>query len=366
MSTLDTLPNFGSAYRVASAFIDSVPLSGPLKWLFPFLFFTACSSQTPAEKLAAAYWQALQTGEVARAYSYLSPGDRALISEEVFSARMRLELYPHLFFSQYGGTRVTFVMSAKPAEKGDKGASAEVIKVVSEGTHATVTAQLSAPDYRALPAFTEALSRADTTPFQEQRLVQNLDKLHRLPHPPLTKTWHRLELIQEEGAWRVTYPLWRAEAMLAQAKVLAADGQLEEARNLLDDAGRFAANLDERARTYVIRSASRGRRMLSQLTHVQLADFTLSPSQTCSKRASLTLRNRSYDLHTATVVVDFKLREGTSRQSFVLGKAEGAVSGGEDAYFELCLEPPTGWQGQANAKIGWLDFTEEVYKSHIE
>ncbi len=356
---------FDLARRIARRAVrfTASPSLNRLGWLLAFLYLSACSSQTPLEKTAEDYWRVLQTGEVGRAYRYLSSGDREVISEEAFSSRVRFELYPHLFFSQYGGARLEVITDAEAAQEGV--AFTEVSEVVRAETYAAATARLVAPDYRSLGGtFTAALGRPDAplSVVQEQRLAQALRNLRQ---PPLKETRHRFKLIQEEGAWRVTYPLWRVEAALASAETLAADGALQEAQDLLAEVGRFAANLDSETRAAVTRTASRGRRMLPHLARVRLTDFTLGSGDTCQTRASLSLRNEAYDLRTATVVVDFEVRGETRAQRFVLGEVEGPIAKGESAYFELCLEPPPGWRGQANARVTWLDFTEKVYKSRF-
>ena len=354
----------GSAHLAAPTVWHADAILKRFWWLLALFTLSACSSQTPLEKGAEGYWRALQTGNVERAYRYLSEGDKEVISEEAFSSRMRFDLYPHLFFSQYDGAHVEMVTDAEAArERGV--AFTEVSEVARAETYALATARLVAPNYRALgQTFTDALERPSVplSTVQEQRLARSLRDLR---PPPLTETRHRFRLIREEGAWRVTYPLWRVQASLERAETLAAEGALEEAQTLLVDVGRFAVNLDGEARAAVTQAASRGRRMLPHLAKVKLTDFTLSESRTCQTRASLTLRNEALDFRTATVVVDFETRGGVRSQRFVLGRADGPIAEGESAYFELCLEPPPRWQGQANAKVTWLDFTDEVYKSRF-
>lgn len=327
------------------------------------LLLAGCSSQTPAERAAEAYWRTLQTGEVGEAYGYLSAAERTFISEAAFSSRVRYDLYPHLFFSQYDGVNVFYGSADEGEDEGQDAASAEVTEVVREGTYATATARLKVPAYETLgETFTDALGETQSQDRREQAVVRALRELRRA-QLPLSETWHRFKLIREEGTWRVTYPRWRAEAMLAQAKALAAEGALAEAQTLLSELGRYAATLDAEARETVTRAASRGRRMLPHLPGVRLTNFTLGAGEGCPARASLTLRNGNYDLRTATVEVDFA---GERTQTFVLGREAGPVAEGEAAYFELCLRPPPGWQGEASAKVVWLEFTEEVYKSRIE
>ena len=359
MVLLATSSRCVSARKLPMSAISAARLVPTLLGLI--LLLAGCSSQTPAERTAEAYWRALQTGELAQAYTYLSEDDRTFISEEAFSSRMRYDLYAHLFFSQYDGVKVTFREGTK-GERDRSVASAEVTEVVHEGLHAVATARLNVPAYETLVgALTGALGGA-LSEAQEQRLERALRRLRRAP---LSETWHRFTLIQEEGAWRVSYPRWRAEAMLAQAKRLAADKELAEAQTLLAELGRYAANLDAETRGAVTRAASRGRRTLPHLPDIQLRNFTLGQSKTCAERASLTLYNGSYDLRTATIVVDFEGADLRS-QTFVLGKDEGSVAQDESAYFELCLEPPSSWRGEASARVIWLEFTEEVYKSRIE
>ena len=325
------------------------------------LFVTGCNRQNPVEVLMRDYWGALARGDIAAAYALLSSEDQRYIDPAAFAARLRVQ--PALGF-----------LLAPPQAGLEAQVSVEIVDIALEGRQGRVLADVWVPDVSArlgeeLTYFLRGGSlEASTRLRAEQRLMR---KLHS-PVTSLPTVNHRysFRVVKEQQRWRITFPQWRAEAMLASAKTLSADRRVDEAQDLLAALGRLSADLDPVASADVVREARRGRRMLPYLPRVQLSGFKRTGATPgCADSAAVQVRNTG-DLPVSVVtgVVEFldSSAQPVGRQTVVLQPQGEAIAPEASADFTFCLEPPRDWSGKASAWVSWLEFPEEVYKARID
>ena len=334
-----------------------------------FILLSACNGAAPVETAVEAYWSALSQGDVEAAYAYLSEADKAYLD---------LEIYKDYLLEQ---PSMSFLLLAPPKEKAppkkrwgqqrltsDKGASVqvEVTETKVKGSRARTQMTLQLPDLRGL--LDDELSAAASSQLpQEEELRAEMRLLRTLAKPvnSLSKARysHIFNLVREERRWRIEVPHYRARAMLATAKALSADRDLEGAHSLLQTLAQLPASPN------LVQTARRGRRMLPYLHRLDFDDFkqVVSASPGCLEAATVQIDNTGeFPVQTLEAVIEFrKGGEPMARQRVVLGNTDSLIRPGVKTPFELCLEPPKNWTGEAVLWASWLEFPEEVYKQKI-
>lgn len=339
---------------------------------FCYLLLTvACNPEKPVEDLVSEYWTALARGDTAAAYRFLSSADRNYIDAKTFKAYLLeqpaldfLLLPPEHLATGHVATKKRRSKEKKAAEAAAL-VRAEVTHVSISGNHARALVKVRVP---ALETWLGDPLMA-TLRGAESNLTTESLLLRRLAGLPATPPWshhtHTLTLIRERQGWRVTYPRWRAQAMLFQAKRLSADKDLEGALAILEDLSGFADTLDQVSQLDLVQSARRGRRMLPYLRTARLSGFRRTgASLGCPETATLRLSNDSdLALKTASGVIAFLDEYGRvlAKQTLELVHPH-PVAPQESATFDVCLEPPNGWEGEAQAWVSWLVFTDESYQ----
>lgn len=325
------------------------------------LILSSCSQKRPIETLMEAYWGALAQGDVATAYALLSAEDKTYIDLETFEVYLRDQ--PSLNFLLLPLETEVFMVEA------------DIASVSINRNHASVIMTVQAPALdrwlgdnlaKTLHGATDKLPEAQLA--AEKRLAQKLTIAG--VSLPIVNSTHTLRLIKERQGWRVTFPRWRAEAMLARAKSLSAEKRLEDALKVLEKLSHFPDELDPVSKLSTIKEARRGRRMLPYLTRVRLEAFKrVERSAHCHARATMQVRNTGeLAIKFVSGVIEFldNAGEPLGQQSIELQKQAGLITSEINAEFDLCLEPPRNWSGKANAWVSWLVFSEEVYKTHID
>ena len=326
---------------------------------------SGCNSESPVEELMTSYWGALGRGDVTAAYALLSSEDQVYISQAAFKARLRVQ--PDLSF---------LLALPKDAPVLAEQVTAEVTDVALERGRGRVLMDVRVPDLN--PWLGEELARTlrgELTGETSSRLAaeKRLLQLHLPVKTPLptVRTRYSFRVVKEPQGWRVTFPEWRAEAMLTRAKALSADKRPREAQELLDTLSSFSTDSDRSDPTTgasIAQEARRGRRMLPYLPRVQFAEFRRTgASPSCGEGATLKVQNTG-DLPVAVVtgVVEFvDGDEPIGRQTVVL-RRDNPVPPAASAEFSFCLRAPESWSGKANIWVSWLVFPEEVYRTRID
>ena len=322
----------------------------------------ACSSAADnAQEMLEAYWDALARGDLAGAYALLSGEDKAYIDLEMFKAFVRAQ--PHLRFLRLPSWDGPDVFAGT--------VSAEVVSVEVSGSSGLATVDVRTPDLDAWlgsaadPAL-QASATQETAVAVEQRWVRLLRRgvVNALPSDLRRYTFG---LVREGGAWRVARPEWRAEAMLLKAKELAAEPDLEDAREVLEALSALSG-LEPATKAETVLVARRALRTLPYLARVRLTLRGVR-DEGCADAVSVRARNASgLSLQEVTGVVDFlEGRRSLGQQVFRLYEPDSAVlAPDESADFRLCLQPPEDWSGEADAWVTWLTFPDEVYKARFD
>ena len=314
----------------------------------------ACNPEKPVKGALGEYWTALVRGDIRTAHSFLSAADQKYIDETAFRAFLLEQ--SALDFLRLAPKRLQAeVEAAEPP--------VAVSDLSVNGQRAQALVSVRAPDLKNWlgAELYAALAEASPTTLTETRLLR---KFHVGVALPEARTPHRLNLVRESGAWRLSFPRWRARAMLERAKALSADRDLGAAKDILDTLSGFSGELGQVTRLSVIREARRARRALPYLERVRLTGFRrTAPTPRCAEAASVNLVNGTeLPVEAVSGVIEFSgKRRVVGRQSVRL-KPLAPVAPGAQVALELCLKPPKAWSGEAEAWVGWLVFTEAAYK----
>ena len=320
-----------------------------------------CGAKAEAETLVEDYWNALARGDLAGAYALLSSKDKAYINLEMFRTFVRAQ--PHLQFLR--------LPSWDGPDAFAETVSADIVTLEVARSSGLATVDVRAPDLdawlgSAADLTWQASDAQEVVVDQEKRWVQLLrrDVLGAIPSNLRRYTF---KLVKEKGVWRVSMPKWRAEAMLLRAQKLAAEPDLEDAREVLEALSALSGlEPDAKAETVIV--ARRALRTLPYLARVRL-NLRGVGDEACDDAVVVRARNVSgLPLQEVTGVVQFlNGKRSLGRQLFRLFEEDGtALEEGESAAFRLCLEPPENWSGEADAWVTWLTFPDEVYKTRFD
>ena len=225
-----------------------------------------CKPTSPAEALATDYWQALAEGNMAAAYALLSNEDKTYIDLETFSAQLRAQ--PGLSFLRLSPG------DAQVAQQLD-------VQIVTQGRRGEVLLSVQVPDLDTwlgedlVELWSSSIEGMRQEGLEAQLAAEKklIQKLRASPTALPSKQISYILNIVKEKEWRITFPKWRAEAMLTSAKALSANKELQEAKALLDTLSTFPDKLDPITELTVLKEARRARRMLPYLAQVHLSGF---------------------------------------------------------------------------------------------
>lgn len=325
---------------------------------------TSCNVNAPVETTVEAYWSALGRGDVAAAYTYLSDADKVYLDEQT---------YRRYLFAQPSMRFLLLSLSEEPtppkkrwgkeADGGVESVPLELIATEVKGSHAHVQVTVQLPDLRDLLGedLTQTQVPSEEKVRAETRLLRNLARPAK--HLPQARYSHVHTLVKEKGKWRVEVAHYRVRAMLAQAKDLSANRDLEGAHNLLQ----ALSELPAAAQLNLSQPARRGRRMLPYLHRLEFTDFKRFDSASCPAAANVQVANTGeFPVETLDAVIEFSgSKEVLARQKVTLGNPDSLIHSGAQTPFELCLKPPKNWTGEAIMWASWLEFPEEIYKQQI-
>lgn len=317
------------------------------------------SAADDAEKMLKAYWEALAQGDLGGAYALLSEEDKTYIDLEMFKAFVRAQ--PHLLFLR--------LPSWDGADVFAEVVSADIVAVEVKGSSGLATVDVRTPDLDGWlgSAADPDLQTSNAEALALEKRFVPLLRRSVVGAVPSSVRRYSFQLVRE-GAWRVSMPKWRGEAMLLRAQALTAEPDLEAAREVLEKLSNLSGlEPDAKAETVIV--ARRALRTLPYLARVRLNLRGVSDEE-CADAVSVQARNASgLPLREVTGVVTFLdgRKRALSQQLFRLSKEDAIVLVPEQsAAFRLCLQPPEDWSGEADAWVTWLTFPDEVYKARFD